>query len=70
MITVIRPVLFVEFNDFCLLLIEKKEELADFPQNANPTYGQCHKKKDKKKSGLSEGSMASKITPKEKSIGL
>jgi hypothetical protein len=27
----------------------KKEELADFPQNANPTYGQCHKKKDKKK---------------------
>jgi len=26
----------------------KKEELADFPQNANPTYGQCHKKKDKK----------------------
>jgi len=48
----------------------KKEELADFPQNANPTYGQCHKKKTKKKRGLSECSMASKITPKEKSIGL
>jgi len=31
----------------------KKEELADFPQNANPTSGQCHKKKDKKR-GLSE----------------
>jgi len=31
----------------------KKEELADFPQNAKPTYGQCHKKKKKtKKRGL------------------
>jgi len=50
----------------------KKEELADFPQNANPTYGQCHKKKNKttKKRGLSECYMASKITLKEKSIGL
>jgi len=47
----------------------KKEELADFPQNANQTSGQCHKKKDKKR-GLSECYMASKITPKEKSIGL
>jgi len=27
----------------------KKEELVNFPQNANPTYGQCHKKKKKKK---------------------
>jgi len=27
----------------------KKEELADFPQNANPTSGQCHKKKKEKK---------------------
>jgi hypothetical protein len=44
----------------------KKEELADFPQNANPTYGQCHKKKEKKKRGLTECSMASKITPKRK----
>jgi len=47
----------------------KKEELADFPQNANPTYGQCHKKNTKKR-GLSECYMASKITPKENSIGL